>query len=105
MEHIGYYLWEGVTFLTILSVATGLLVLRRQVRGEPAFTTHDRRLFFGRPVAKLSHSKFYFHFAIAVLLSYFAGVVEYIVLGSLGTSILATAELLTLLGIVKKWLC
>ena len=105
MEHIGYCLWEGVTFLTILSVATGLLVLRRQVRGEPAFTAHDRQLFFGHPAVKLSNTKFYFHFGIAVLLSYFAGAVEYIVLGSLGASILATVELLTLVGIVKKWLC
>jgi hypothetical protein len=107
VEHIGYCLWEGVTFLAILSVATGLLVLRRKTRGRPAFTAHDRELFFGHPAVKRSdtNTKFYFHFAIAVLLSYFAGTVEYIVLGSLGASILATAELLTLLGIVKRWLC
>ena len=105
MERIGYYLWEGITFLTILFLATGLLVLRRKARGRPAFTDHDRELFFGHPEIRLSKPRFYIHFAIAVLLSYLAGAVEYMVLARFGAGILATAELLTLLGIVKKWLC
>lgn len=105
MERIGYCLWEGITFLTILFLATGLLVLRRKGRGRPAFTDHDRELFFGHPEIRLSGSRFYIHFGIAVLFSYLAGAVEYMVLASFGAGILATAELLTLLGIVKKWLC
>ena len=54
MVHIGYFLWEGVTFLTILFVGTGLLVLRRKARGRPAFTDYDRQLFFGHPEVRLS---------------------------------------------------
>jgi hypothetical protein len=104
VEHVGYYLWEGATFLTILFVATSLLVLRRQARGRPAFTDHDRQLFFGHPEIKLSKARFYIHFAIAVMFSYLAGSVEYLVLASFGAGILATVELLTLTGIVKKFL-
>ena len=105
MERIGYFLWEGVTFLTILVVGTGLLALRRKTSGRPAFTDYDRQLFFSRPAVRLSKAKFYIHFGIAVLLYYLAGSLEYLLLASFGASILATAELLTLIGIVKKWLC
>lgn len=105
MEHIGYYLWEGATFTTILFVATVLLVLRRKAQGNPAFTDHDRQLFFGRSATGLSKARFCIHFGTAVLLSYLAGSLEYLVLATLGASILATAELLTLMGIVKKLLC
>jgi len=105
VEQIGYCLWEGVTFLTILFVATCLLVLRRKAGGRPAFTDHDRQLFFGYPEIRLSTARFYIHFGIAVLLSYLVGAVEYMVLARFGAGILATAELLTLMGIVKKFLC
>jgi len=105
VERIGYFLWEGVTFLTILFVGTGLLVLRRKTSGRPAFTDYDRQLFFSRPAVRLSKAKFYIHFGIAVLLCYLAGFLEYLLLARFGASILATAELLTLIGIVKKWLC
>lgn len=105
MEHIGYFLWEGSTFLTILFVGAGLLVLRRKAGGSPAFTDHDRRLFFGRPQVTLSKPRFYINFGIAVFLCYLAGSLEYLLLAGLGASILATAELITFLGIVKKSLC
>ena len=105
MEHIGYYLWEGITFSTILFVGTGLLVLRRKASGGPAFTDHDRQLFFGQSALRVSKPRFYIDFGIAVFLCYFAGSLEVLLLAHFGASILATAELLTLLGIVKKWLC
>lgn len=105
MEHIGYCLWEGITFLTIFFFGTGLLVLRRKTSGRPAFTDHDRQLFFGRPTVRVSRPGFYINFGIAVFFCYLAGSLEYLLLARLGASILATAELLTLLGIVKKWLC
>lgn len=105
MEHIGYYLWEGATFLTILFVGTGLLVLRRKAQGNPAFTAHDRQLFFGRCVIGLSKARFCIHFGTAVLLCCLAGSLEYMVLATSGAGILATVELLTLMGIVKKLLC
>ena len=105
MERIGYFLWEGVTFLTILSVGTGLLVLRRKASGRPAFTNDDRQLFFGPPDVTVSKPRFYINFGIAVFLCYLVGSLEYQILARFGASILATAGLLTLLGIVKKWLC
>ncbi|HEX9273210.1 MAG TPA: hypothetical protein VGA01_13465 [Candidatus Binatia bacterium] len=105
MEHIGYYLWEGIAFSTILFVGTGLLVLRRTASGRPAFTDHDRQLFFGRPAVRVSKPRFYINFGIAVFLCYLVGSLEVLLLARFGASILATAELLTLLGIVKKWLC
>lgn len=105
MERIGYYLWEGITFFTILFVATGVLVLRRKAGGRPAFTDHDRELFFGPPAVGLSKPRFYINFSIAVFLCYFAGTLEYLILARFGASVLATAELVTFLGIVKKSLC
>lgn len=105
MEHIGYYLWEGITFSTILFVGTGLLVLRRKASGGPAFTDHDRQLFFGQSALRVSKPRFYIDFGIALLLCYLANSLEYLLLARFGAGILATAQLLTLLGIVKKWLC
>jgi hypothetical protein len=105
VEHIGYCLWEGITFLTIFFFGTGLLVLRRKTSGRPAFTDHDRQLFFGRPTVRVSRPGFCINFGIAVFFCYLAGSLEYLLLARLGASILATAALLTLLGIVKKWLC
>ncbi len=105
MEHIGYYLWEGIAFSTILFVGTGLLVLRRKASGRSAFTDHDRQLFFGQPAVRVSKPRFCINFGITVFLCYLAGSLEYLLLARFGASILATAELLTLLGIVKKWLC
>ena len=102
---MGYYLWEGVTFLAILLVGTALLVVRRKAVGRPAFTGQDQQLFFGPPEIKLSKNRFYIHFAIAVLLCYLIGSVEYLLLAKFGASILATAALLTVLAIVKKCLC
>ena len=105
MEHIGYCLWEGITFLTIFFFATGLLVLRRKTSGRPAFTDQDRQLFFGHPEVRLSKPKFYINFGIAVFLCYLAGFLEYLLLARFGASILATAQLITFLGIVKRSLC
>lgn len=105
MEHIGYWLWEGVTFLTILFIGTGLLVLRRKASARPSFTDHDRQLFFGHPEVRVSQARFYINFSIAVSLCYLAGSLESLILGRFGASILATAQLITFLGIVKKSLC
>ena len=105
MEHLGHLLWELITFSTILFAGLGLLILRRRVSGKPAFTERDRRLFFGRPEIKLSEPKFYLNFGIAVFLCYWAGFLEYLLLARFGAGILATAQLLTFLSIVKKSLC
>ena len=105
MEHLGHLLWELITFSTILFASVGLLILRRSVSGKPAFTERDRRLFFGRPEIKLSEPKFYLNFGIAVFLCYWAGFLEYLLLARFGAGILATAQLLTFLSIVKKSLC
>jgi hypothetical protein len=105
VEHIGYWLWEGVTFLTILFIGTSLLVLRRKASGRPSFTDHDRQLFFGHPEVRVSQPRFYINFSMAVSLCYLAGSLESLILGRFGASILATAQLITFLGIVKKSLC
>ena len=105
MEQIGYFLWEVVTLSTMIFTGIGLLVLRRRTSGKPAFTDCDRQLFFGRPAIKLSKPRFYLHFGIAVLLCYSAGFLEYLLLARFGAGILATAQLLTFLSIVKKSLC
>ncbi|MGB7951579.1 MAG: hypothetical protein WCH75_28170 [Candidatus Binatia bacterium] len=105
MEHSGYYLWESLTFISILSMATGMLVLRRKAGGRPAFSDQDRQLFFGRAEVRVSKPRLYIHFGIAVLLCYLAGFLEYLLFASFGASILAAAQLVTLLAIVKKWLC
>ena len=104
MEHIGYYLWEGITFLTILVIGSGLLVLRRKANRRPAFTDRDRQLFFGNPEVSVSKPRFTLHFGIAVLFCCLAGSLEYLLLARFGAGILAAAGLLTLLAIVKKWL-
>ena len=104
MEHMGYYLWEGSTFLTILVVGTSLLVLRRKAAGRPAFTDHDRQLFFANPKIEVSKLTFTIHLGMAVFVCYLVGVLEYLLLARFGAGILAAAGLVTLLGIVKKWL-
>ena len=105
MEHSGHYVWEIITFLSILSMATALLVLRRKAGGRPAFSDQDRKLFFGNAGVRVSKFRFYMRLGIAVLLCYSAGFLEYLLLGSFGASVLAAAQLVTLLAIVKKWLC
>ena len=105
MEHLGHLLWELITFSTILFAGLGLLVLRRRATGKPAFTDCDRQLFFGRPEIKLSEPRFYLNFGIAVFLCYSAGFLEYLLLAPFGAGILATAQLLTFLSLVKKSLC
>jgi hypothetical protein len=104
VEHIGYYLWEGSIFFTILVVGTSLLVLRRKANGRPAFTDHDRRLFFGHSEISFSEPRFYIHLGIAVFLCYLLAYLEYLLLARFGAGILAAAGLVTLLAIVKKWL-
>ena len=102
MEHLGHLLWELVTFSTILSAGMALLILRRRASGKPAFTARDRQLFFGRPEVKLSKPRFYTNFGIAVFLCYLASFLEYLLLARFGAGILATAQVLTFLSIVKK---
>ena len=105
MEQIGYFLWEVITFSTMLFTGISLLVLRRRASGNPAFTDRDRQLFFGHPEVRVSKPRFYVNFGIAVFLCYFAGFLEYLLLERLGASFLATAQLITFLGIVKRSLC
>lgn len=105
MEQIGYSLWEVITLATILFAGIGLLVLRRRANGHPAFTDRDRQLFFGHPKVRRSKPRLYVNFGIAVFLCYLAGFLEYLLLERFGASILATAQLITFLGIVKRSLC
>lgn len=105
MEQIGYFLWEVITFSTMLFTGIGLLVLRRRASGNPAFTDRDRQLFFGHPEVRVSKLRFYVNFGIAVFLCCFAGFLEFLLLERFGASILATAQLITFLGIVKRSLC
>ena len=105
MEHGGYYLWEGITFLTILCVSTAVLVLRRRAGGKPAFSDRDRQLFFGHPAARVSKPRFCVNFGIALLLCVLFIFLEYLLLARFGASILAAAQLLTMLAIVKRCLC
>jgi hypothetical protein len=105
MENIGYWLWEGIAFVMQLSVAMGLLVLRRKASGRPAFTDEDRRLFFSPSQLTVSMPKFWINFTMAVFLTYPIGLLEHMFLAPLGASFFATAHLLTLFAIVKRLLC
>jgi hypothetical protein len=105
MEHSGFYVWEGMTFLMQILVGIGLLVLRRKASGRPAFTENDRQLFFSRSRASVSTTRFWINFGIAVFLCCFAGLLTQLVLAPFGAGVLATAQLITFLGIVKKSLC
>jgi hypothetical protein len=94
--------WEGITFLAAILVAVMLLVLRRKAAGRPAFTSDDRQLFFGSSQAAVSTRRFYFNFAVAIFLCSLAIALEQFILGRFGAGVLAVAQLLTLLTIVKK---
>jgi hypothetical protein len=102
MDDSGYYVWEGITFVAAILVATTLLVLRRKAAGRPAFTKDDRQLFFGPAQLVVSTRRFYFNFGVAVFLCCLAVPLEQLILGHFGAGVLATAQLLTLLTIVKK---
>jgi hypothetical protein len=104
MEHSGYYMWEGIIFLMQILIGVGLLVLRRKASGRPAFTDDDRRLFFGRSPVGLT-PKFWMNFASAAVLCFFVGLLMQLVLAPFGAGILATAQLITFVGIVNKALC
>jgi hypothetical protein len=105
MEHSGYYIWEGIIFLMQILVGMGLLVLRRKASGRPAFTDDDRQLFFSRARVSISTSRFWLNFSVAAFLCSFAGLLEQLLFGPFGTGILATAQLITFMGIVKKSFC
>jgi hypothetical protein len=105
MQHSGYYLWEGITFLMQILVGTSLLVLRRKAGGRPAFTEADRQLFFASPRVQVSTPEFWVNFAVAAFLCLFVGLLERLVLAPFGAAVLITAQLITFLGIVKKSLC
>jgi hypothetical protein len=105
MQHSGYYLWEGITFLMQILVGTSLLVLRRKAGGRPAFTEADRQLFFASPRLRVSTPEFWVNFAVATFLCLFVGLLERLILVPFGAAVLTTAQLITFLGIVKKSLC
>jgi hypothetical protein len=105
MEHSGYYMWEGIIFLMQIMTGIGLLVLRRKASGRAAFTQEDRQLFFSRPRVSVSTTRFWLNFGIAAVLCFFAGLLEQFFLGPFGAGVLATAQLITFMGIVKKSLC
>jgi membrane protein CcdC involved in cytochrome C biogenesis len=102
MGDSGHYVWEGMTFLVAILVATALLVLRRKAAGRPAFTSDDRQLFFGPSRVVVSAGRFYFNFVIAIFLCSLAIPLEQLILGRFGAGVLALAQLLTLLAIVRK---
>ena len=104
MEDSGHYVLEGIIFLLEILIGMGLLVLRRKAAGRPAFTGDDRQLFFGPSPVMGSTRRFYFNFGMAVFLGCLAVPLEQLILGRFGVTVLATAQLLTLVGIVKKWL-
>jgi hypothetical protein len=105
MEHSGYYLWEGIIFFTQILVGMGLLVLRRKASGRPSFTNADRQLFFGRARVGVLTPQFWTNFGIAALLCFFVGLLVQLALAPFGAGILATAQLIAFMGIVKKSLC
>jgi hypothetical protein len=105
MEHSGYYLWEGIIFLMQILFGMALLVLRRKAHGRPSFTSADRQLFFSRARLGILTPRFWRNFAIAALLCFFAGVLMQLVLAPFGAGILATAQLIAFMGIVKRSLC
>jgi hypothetical protein len=105
MEHIGYYLWEGIIFFAQILAGMGLLVLRRKAGGRPSFTNADRQLFFGRARAGVLTPQFWTNFAIAAILCFFTGLIVQLALAPFGAAILATAQLIAFMGIVKKSLC
>jgi hypothetical protein len=105
MEHSGHYLWEGITFLMQILVGLGLLVMRRKASGRPAFTEDDRQLFFSRSRVSVSTNRFWINCGIAAFLCFFAGLLVQLVLAPFGPGVLATAQLITFMGIVKKSLC
>ena len=105
MEQSGYFLWEGFTFLLQILFAMSLLVLRRKANGRPAFTDADRQMLFARPRVKRSTPNFWIHFGIAAFLCFFAGLLELLILGPFGAAVLAIAQLITYMGIVKRSLC
>jgi hypothetical protein len=105
MEHIGYYLWEGIIFLMQILLGMALLVLRRKASGRPSFTAADRQLFFGRARLGILTPRFWTDFAIATFLCFSVGVILQLALAPFGAGILAAAQLITFMGIVKKSLC
>lgn len=105
MENSGYYMWEAIIFLMQILIAIGFLVLRRKASGRPAFTENDRQLFFSRARAGMLTPQFWTNFAIAALLCFFAGLLIQCVLAPLGAGILAAAQLIAFMGIVKRSLC
>jgi hypothetical protein len=105
MEQSGYYLWEGMMFAMEIFAGVGLLVLRRKASGRPAFTDDDRQFFFGHARVNMSMPKFWINFGIAAFLCICAGGLERLILAPLGASTLATTQLITFTGIVKKSLC
>lgn len=105
MEHSGSYIWEGTIFLMQILIGISLLVLRRKASGRPAFTEDDRQLFFSRARVSVATTRFWIQFGIAAFLCFVAGLLEQLVLGPFGPAVLATAQLITFMGIVKKTLC
>ena len=104
MERGVYWIWEASAFLLQISVAMGLLVLRRKASGGPAFADENRQSFFGQSPVAVSTFGFWTNFGIAALLCYFTAFLEQLIFAHFGASVLATAELLTLLGIIERWL-
>ncbi|HZA56133.1 MAG TPA: hypothetical protein VE616_17955 [Candidatus Udaeobacter sp.] len=103
-DKLGFVLWEGLTLLTVIFGGIGLMVLRRKLSARPAFTIQDRQLFFGHSQLRLSTSRLLLKFGIAVLLSFFIGVLEVLTLARFGTGVLTVVLVLTCLTIVRKLL-
>jgi hypothetical protein len=54
---------------------------------------------------RVSTPKFWVNFGVAAFLCLFVGLLERLILAPFGAAVLATAQLITFLGIVKKSLC
>ena|SRR5919106_1785058 len=105
MEHSGYWIWEASAFLLQIAVAMGLLVPRRKASGKPAVADEDQRLFVDPFQVTVSPFRFWIHFGGAALLCYLAAFLGQLIFTRFGGSILATAQLLTLLEIIKRLFC
>ena len=88
--------------MVVILGGLGLMVLRRKIRGKPAFSIQDWQLFFGRLNRTASAPKRIFNFATAVVLASFSMFVAFAVFASLGPALVTVALLITILGIINK---
>jgi Trk-type K+ transport system membrane component len=101
-DKFGFVLWEGITLLIVIFGGIGFLVLFRKFRGNPAFTTQDHELFFGRSTTKMPKLRTVLTFGLAVILCGVVGALEFRLLAPLGPGLLTPVQVLSYLAIVHK---